>query len=150
MKKNKPSVEDDNAIEASEADYLYIQASALSGAGQGLFTAISIYREEVICIYTGEILSEHQIALRVKKNQDKYFILMLDGSILDSMKTNCFAKYANDAQAYASSGLKNNAKITINEAGEVCLTATRNIKVGEEIYCDYGRKYWKKHAVNLL
>jgi uncharacterized protein len=70
---------------------------------------------------------------------------MVDGSIFDCKNTNCFAKYANDAQAFESYTFKNNSKITLNESGIVCLVATKNIKSLEEIFCSYGKKYWKKH-----
>ena len=68
---------------------------------------------------------------------------MPDGSILDSMKTKCFAKYANDADGFSNSVFKNNAKIGLNESDNVCLIALRNIKIGEEIFCSYGNRYWK-------
>jgi len=44
---------------------------------------------------------------------------------------------------------KNNSKITIDENGNVCIVASRNILVGEEIFCSYGNKYWGKYSENL-
>jgi hypothetical protein len=35
-------------ILAAEADYLYIQASQIANAGNGLFTAIPIFKNEII------------------------------------------------------------------------------------------------------
>lgn len=143
MKKQQPNT---NAIEAVESDYLYTDISQLPNSGKGLFTAISIYKDEVISLFKGEILTERQILLRVKKGKDKYFISMLDGSIMDSMRVNCFAKYANDAEGFVKSKFKNSSKISIDEDNQVCLVATRNIKIGEEIFCGYGKSYWKKHS----
>ena len=71
---------------------------------------------------------------------------LINGSILDCKNTECFAKYANDANGYSKSAFKNNAKITLDENQNVCLIAIRKIKSGEEIFCDYGKKYWKKHG----
>ena len=135
-----------NQIDASERDYLYISLSQIPASGNGLFTAIKIYKDEIIAVFKGEILTDAQATLRAKKNNDNYFINMLDGSIMDSMKVKCFAKYANDAKGTSSSGFKNNAKITLDDYQNVCLIATRDIKIGEEIFCGYGKKYWKKHG----
>jgi SET domain-containing protein len=71
---------------------------------------------------------------------------LLDGTILDCKNTDCFAKYANDASGFSKSDFKNNAKIALAENNNVCLIAIRKIKSGEEIFCDYGKKYWKKHS----
>ncbi len=136
-----------NTIEASESDYLYTALSQLPNSGNGLFTAISIYKDEVISLFKGEILTELQAKLRVKQGNDNYFINMLDGRIMDSMHVKCFAKYANDAKGFSKSKFKNCAKISLDEDDNVCIIATRNIKMGEEIFCGYGKKYWMKHIL---
>ncbi len=92
----------------------------------------------------GELLTRSQAAGRAKKNNDRYFINMPDGSTMDSMNTKCFAKYANDAKGISISGFITNAKIALDENNRVCLIAIRNIKPGEEIFCSYGKRYWRK------
>ncbi len=134
-----------NKIDASEADYLYVEPSQLTGAGKGLYTAIDIHKGEIIALYKGKIITNEQANTRITARLDQYFINMPDGSIMDSGRTKCFAKFANDAEAYSDSKLRNNAKITLNDSDKVCLAATRNIKPGEEIFCGYGKRYWKKH-----
>lgn len=133
-----------NEIEAKESDYLYVQASQIKNSGKGLFTAINLYKGEIIALYSGKILTDKQIKNKVLKGKDKYFIHMLDGTILDSMSTFCFAKFANDAKGINKSIFKNNSKITLSEENKVCLLATRNIKAKKEIFCSYGKEYWKK------
>lgn len=132
-------------IEAPEADYLYSETSKLSNAGKGLFTAIDIYKNEVIAIFQGEILDESEAKIRAANKLNQYFINMIDGTIMDSLNTDCFAKYANDAEAFKNSIHKNNAKITLDDDDNVCIIATKNIKSASEIFCSYGKKYWKKH-----
>ena len=132
-------------IEAPESDYLYIQDSQIPNAGKGLFTAIDIYPNEIISLFKGEILSNKEAQKRVSEGNDRYFINMLDGSILDSMNVDCFAKYANDAEAFSKSTFKNNSKITLDDDDNVCIVATKKIKSQQEIFCSYGVKYWKKH-----
>ena len=135
---------DDNQIDAKESDYLYVKESQLPNSGNGLFTAIELYKEEIIAIFKGEILSDNEAEIRVQLGNDNYFMNLLNGKILDCKNTNCFAKYANDATGSATSDYKNNAKITLDEMGNVCLIALKKIKTGEEIFCDYGKPYWKK------
>lgn len=136
----------DNTIDANEADYLYIQKSQIENSGNGLFTAIKIYKEEIISVFKGKILTNIEAESIVKLNEDKYFINLLDGTILDSNTVDCFAKYANDSNGFTKSKYKNNSKISLDESNNVCLIATKNIKSNEEIFCSYGKKYWKKHG----
>jgi len=138
--------QDNNAIEATESDYLYVGESQISSAGSGLYTAIKIYKDEIISIFKGEILTDFQVNEIVEKGEDQYFINLLNGTIMDSKHTECFAKYANDATGFSKSAFKNNAKIALDENDNVCLIASVNIKEGQEIFCSYGKKYWKKHS----
>ncbi len=139
-------IPDQNQINAEESDYLYVKVSQLYNSGNGLFTAIDIYKEEIIAVFKGEVLTDKESDERAKQGNNSYFMNLLNGSILDCMHTNCFAKYANDASGFAKSDYKNNAKITLDENENVCLIAIKKIKSGEEIFCDYGKKYWTKHS----
>ncbi len=134
-----------NIIEAPEEDYLYIKTSQIINSGKGLFSVIPIYKEEIIAVFKGNVLSQSQAQTIINKGEDQYFINLLNGKRLDSNPVECFAKYANDATGFSSSTFKNNAKIALDENKNVCLIALRNIKPNEEIFCSYGKKYWKKH-----
>ena len=140
------SCNQNNAIESAESDYLYKALSQLPNSGNGLFTAINIYKDETISIFQGKILTDSQAKKSVLNGKDQYFINMLDGTIMDSMNTPCFAKYANDVNGTFDSEFKNNAKIGLDEENNVCVIAIRKIVSGEEIFCSYGKKYWKKHG----
>ncbi len=136
-------------IEAKEPDYLYIKESQIPGSGNGLFTAIPVYKHEVIAIFKGKILSDKEAQLRATNGEDAYFMNMPDGTILDAMRVKSFAKYANDATGIVKTKFKNNSKITLNEDGHVCVVAKRKLLVDEEIFCSYGTDYWKKHSEKL-
>lgn len=136
-------------IEAKETDYLYIKESQIPGSGNGLFTAIPVYRSEVIAIFKGKIVSDEEAQRLVTNGEDAYFINMPDGTILDSMKVKCFAKYANDAVGLVRTKFKNNAKITLDEDGYVCVVASRKILAGEEVFCSYGGNYWKSIRMKM-
>lgn len=114
-------------IDAPETDYLFIKQSQIQNAGNGLFTAINIFKDEIIAIYTGEILTNKEANLRAANGNNLYFMSMLNGKILDCMNSNCFAKYANDAGGFNSNKFKNNAKITINQKQQICLVAKQKI-----------------------
>lgn len=132
----------ENSIDMEEEEYLYITISQIPQSGNGLFTSIPIYKEEIIAIFSGEILSTEETKIRNAKNETEYFIKMIDGSILDSKNTNCFAKYANDANGFSANKFKNNAFIALNEREQVCIIASKYIAAGSEILCAYGKKYW--------
>lgn len=135
-------------IEAKEADYLYIKESQIANAGNGLYTAIPIYIDEVISKFKGKIYLLKEAHSRAVNYEDAYFINLPDGTIMDSMKVKCFAKYANDASGSVGSMYKNNSKITLDENGKVCIVANRKILVDEEIFCGYGGEYWKNIQKN--
>ena len=137
------AITDQNKINAEESDYLYVKTSQLINSGNGLFTAIAIYKDEIIALFKGEILSDNESDARAKLGNNSYFMNLLNGSILDCMHIDGFAKYANDASGFSKSDFKNNAKITLDENQNVCLVAIKKIKSGDEIFCDYGKSYWK-------
>jgi SET domain-containing protein len=138
------NIESPDKIDLNEKDYLYVQESQIPNSGKGLFTSLPIYNNEIISLFKGEILSDNEAALRAGKGTDRYFINMLNGNIMDSIKAKCFAKYANDAENFAKTDFSNNATITLDDDNNVCLVALRDISEGEEIFCSYGTKYWEK------
>jgi len=141
--------ESPDKIDAKESEYLYVKESQIPDAGKGLFTSLSIYNNEIISVFKGEILSEEEAEIRANKGADRYFINMLDGTILDSMKVKCFAKYANDSKGFVKANYLINSIITLDDDNNVCLVAIRDIVIGEEIFCSYGSKYWGKFRNHL-
>jgi uncharacterized protein len=136
-------------IDAKESDYLYVKESQIPNAGKGLFTSLAIYKNEIISVFRGKILSEEEAETKAKKGQDRYFINMLDGTIMDSMNVKCFAKYANDAEGFIETGFSINSTITLDDDNHVCLVAIRDIAIDEEIFCSYGKKYWENFRKHL-
>lgn len=130
-------------IDADESDYLYVDPSQIIGAGNGLYTAIKIYKDEIIAVFKGELINNTEQHKRISENKNGYFITLPNGRVLDSINTPCFAKYANDANGFLKSPFKNNAFITLDENDQACIVAKRTIRHNEEIFCDYGPHYWK-------
>ena len=86
------------------------------------------------------------MAIRVVQSLDRYFMELPDGTTLDTMGVECFAKYANDAQGGSKGAWRNNAVITLDDNDRVCLRATRRILAGKEVLCGYGKRYWQRHG----
>lgn len=137
---------DPDLIQLKEEHYLYTALSGLPGAGFGLFTAIPLYKDEVIAIFHGNRLSAEAARDRAAKGLDRYFMKLPGGTTLDTMGINGFAKFANDALGCAGGSLRNNARITLEDGGQVCLRAVRFIRIGEEVLCGYGKGYWERHG----
>ncbi len=129
-------------IDALEEDYLYTDLSQIENAGVGLFTAIKIYKNEIIAVFEGEIINAAEQLKRIKENKQSYFVVLVNGKIMDSMHTECYAKYANDANGISKSLFKNNSFISLDEKDRPCIVASCAIKIGEEIFCNYGDYYW--------
>lgn len=133
----------------AESEYLFLKHSQLPNSGIGLFTKVFIAKGKLIAEYVGERITHTEANKRAAEHKDQYFVDMGDGTILDPMNTECFAKYANDAVGLVKSHFKNNALIQLNGEGGVGLYALRNIKAGEEIFCAYGDEYWDNVKARL-
>jgi hypothetical protein len=150
MNKKKEEKTSEDTIDAPEWDYLYTAPSQIPDAGLGLFTAIPIYAGEHIARYTGRILTDAVSDQLIAEGEDEYFLLLPDGRILDAgSDVKCAAAYANDACGLVRIGRRNNARFDALDEQHIVLAATRNIKAGEEIFCAYGARYWKKRKKHL-
>lgn len=138
------------SIQSEENEYLFIAKSQITGAGNGLFTAIPIYPAEIIAVFTGDILSVEESAARAALHCDSYFIELPSGEIMDCSNSSCFARFANDAKGISNSGIRNNAVIMLDEKNRVCIVAAKHIESGAEILCSYGKKYWKRFMEKSL
>ncbi len=135
---------------SEESSYLVVKDSQIPRSGKGLFVSVNIAKGELICLYKGEVLSYEEAEQRAARNEDGYFINLGNGTILDSMPVECFAKYANDAHGPSKTTFKSNAEIRLNGSSDTAnLVALRDITAGEEIFCSYGRKYWKNQKKKL-
>ena len=135
-------------IGIDEKEYLYTQPSQIKNAGTGLFTAIDIEEGEIVSKFIGEIISNEEAQKRAELGDDDYFMMLPSGETLDCKRTECFAKFANDAEGVPSN-FKNNTYITMDDDDNVVLVAKRDIKSGEEIFTGYGKIYWKRNKYRV-
>lgn len=139
---------DYDRIDLPEVDYLYAQPSQIPNAGNGLFTSIDIESGEIISKFVGEVISDEEAKKRADLGDDDYFMMLPTGETLDCKRTECFAKFANDAEGIPS-GFKNNAIITMDDYDNVVLAADRDIRAGEEIFVGYGKRYWQRNKYRV-
>ena len=50
---------------------------------------------------------------------------------------------------FTKTKFKKNATISLDENDVVCIVSDRAIKMGEEIFCSYGKSYWKNFKNKL-
>lgn len=129
---------------------LVVKKSRLPGAGKGLFTTKPIKEDARIIEYRGEIIGWKDYNERVKRQEDGYLFYFNRKKCVDAFHTPQYkARYANDAAGIVRvKGLRNNSHYEVHD-DKCYIVAARDIKAGEEIFCDYTPDYWKVIRYNL-
>ncbi len=131
---------------------LLVKKSKLPGAGKGLFTTKPIKKDARVIEYRGEIIGWKDYNERVKRQEDGYLFYFNRNKCVDAFHTPQYkARFANDAAGIVKvKGLRNNSHYEVQE-DKCYIVAARDIKPGEEIFCDYTKDYWKciRHNIRL-
>ncbi|MEN8662204.1 MAG: SET domain-containing protein-lysine N-methyltransferase [Lentimonas sp.] len=120
----------------SEDDF-EIRPSTIEGAGNGLFTKVTIEEEDTIGYYTGYIIDEKEF-----NNPDRpfspYLMWVTSSHIIvgEGPKAN-YTRYINHGDA------PNAFLITSTRWKTARIEALRTILPGEEIFFNYGDDYWE-------
>ena len=125
---------------------LDVQESKIPNAGNGIFTYQYIPKNTLIGYYSGRIkkadgscVGDYSFGL----NKDYYidaryyprsYIAMINDSHGSLKKNNC---------EFRLTKIDNNGKRLKPINYKISLWSLRNIKIGEELYADYGLDYWK-------
>jgi hypothetical protein len=131
-------------------DGLQVKPSTISEAGLGLFATRPFQAEELITFYQGQLISHQQAQVRMARGKGAYLATLVrmhevvDGMRASDMKNGCGgASACNDASD--GSGIKNNAYFVVRRMpGRLLLRARHDIAEGDEIFCSYGRTYWRE------
>ncbi len=121
---------------------LEVKTSKLPGTGKGLFTKIDIQKGTRIVEYKG--LLHRWKDIKHEDGYNGYLLYIHSNAVINAEGTlKLMGRYANDANGLVRiDGLRNNSEyVTV---GSRCfITATKNIKKGEEIFVKYGNEYWE-------
>jgi uncharacterized protein len=121
---------------------LQVKNSNLNGAGKGLFTKIDIKKGTRIVEYKGQLHRWEDI--KHEDGHNGYLLYINSNAVINARhRVRLIGRYANDANGLIrGKGFRNNSEyVTV---GSRCfITATKNIKKGDEIFVKYGNAYWE-------
>lgn len=122
---------------------LEIAPSTITEAGLGLFTTIARRKGDNIIPYCG---THTHLAASDERYGGEYVLQLTRLHFIDAaIPSSRAGRYSNTARSRdISQGLRrgNNAHFTLNRTTKTaCITATRNIHAGEEVFTAYGSTY---------
>jgi len=126
---------------------VYVDYSKADGGGKGLYARVQIKTGEVVCRYSGKLLSAKEVS-NLPRNKWIAGVELDNGERggLDSNDPHTFSgRWANHSLHYNAQMLQKEEGIAYDmQSGlhYVELKATRDIAKGEEIFTDYGEKYF--------
>lgn len=129
---------------------LVIKKSTIPNSGKGLFTKRDIKKGERIVEYLGETISWKECDERAERDEYGYVFYISRKKCIDAFHTpEAIARYANDAAGLTKiAGKKNNCIYEIYDK-RGWITASKNIKAGEELFVSYGAEYWRDIRYNI-
>ena len=118
-------------------DGVRVGASAIAGAGQGVFAATALPSNRRLGWYRGAALTEREFDAEYGETRAEYVLQLARNLYVDASdrSTANFVSMVNDARR---SGLQANVAFTHQGA----LRTLRSIGAGEELLVDYGGSYW--------
>jgi len=128
---------------------LEVKQSFIPNSGLGLFASKDFSKGETICTYGGKRVTNldnipaSDYLLDNSATKSNPILLNADTS------TASLARYANDLNSTfkAVDSSKYNTAFRRHTRYKGKIVAKKNIKAGEEIYVDYGRRYWKQKSI---
>lgn len=120
---------------------LEVKKSQLPGSGKGLFTMVDIQKGTRIVEYKGRLHRWKDI--KHEDGHNGYLLYIHLNAVINAQGTlKLIGRYANDANGFIRiNGLRNNSEY-VTTRSRCFITATKNIKKGEEIFVKYGKEYW--------
>lgn len=110
---------------------------------RGLFATCPIKRNELVTFYDGEYIDWYTAKTRTDCS---YMRSVAFGySVIDGLRVPLPNRGAGSFSNHASNP---NAKFWTRE-NTVWIKAKSDINIGQEIYVNYGKMYWKRHSISV-
>jgi uncharacterized protein len=131
-------------------DKLIKHISNIPNAGYGVFSTVPIAKGDNVVQYKGDLITEDDANFEKLFGND--YLMDLDSQLMINGDSNGnISKFINCVKSENKKVLKekgvnheNNLKIIKNlKLGIVYLQATKNIRVGDELFVPYSASYWK-------
>jgi uncharacterized protein len=136
-----------NCVMALLEKELEIKTSTIPGAGKGLFTKVSIPKGTRIVEYKGTVTTWDVVK---DDPTNAYIYFVKPNHVIDAREhPKMMARYVNDAKGLVRTKTRTNNAQFKNEGLRVYIIATKDIQPGEEIFVEYGRKYWDTVRRNI-
>lgn len=119
-----------------------IKQSTIPNAGQGVFALVNMRQKQIIGRYGGKIISRERMLEMPKQDMNKVISLVLPSGIevlVDGKECNHFSAFFNHKWKQDKNPL---GAANIGVTGEGYFVCLRDITAGEELWFDYGPKYW--------
>jgi hypothetical protein len=154
-------------IQFKNKDAFERKQSVIPVAGQGLFTLQPLRKNKTFTVYTGRDIGPFTNEFVTSKAYrrlrclvpDGDYMMAVDGRVVDGYRGFTGAQFINDANGgpgrtmtaaqrraaglWAGRRPAYNARISADGKGSI-RTKGRPVKVGEELFMDYGTSYWTK------
>ena len=142
---------------------LEVKTSLIDNAGNGVFTTQEIKDKDIICEYRGTVICKKDDPKDSDTSKDINLRndYIIRGNTIGSMVNDLvdFSPYSVEETILLliTGKLKrtkrDNVALTYNcqyivDSDRVFIIALRDIKVGEELYCEYGKSYWICRLLN--
>lgn len=133
-------------LRAEDVHNVYVGISTLGKeVGLGLFAAHKFLKDEIICYYTGNVLSGREAS----DLKDRACLMRLAKGI--SIDAGPFpeiaAKYINDNKNVSQINARFKKEPELYRASVI---ATTSIEKGDEIFVSYGKQYWVKAGIKMV
>lgn len=123
---------------------LALGKSQLQGVGFGLFTVEPVKKGDFLVEYVGEVISINEAERRrlIHNDEDPSFLFDLNKEwVIDATRLGNKARFINHAETEAD-GQNCIARILlVNGEHRIAFRASRDIKIGEELFFNYGKKF---------
>ena len=126
---------------------LEIKTSAIPGAGKGLYTKVFIAKGTRIVEYKGTVTTWDVVK---DDPTNAYIYFVKPNHVIDARDhPKMLARYVNDAKGLVRTKARTNNAQFSNDGLKVYIIAKRDIQPGEEIFVEYGKKYWDTVRKNM-